>query len=171
MIRYRSCRPPDTELRTQLRDLANERKRFGYRRLFVLLRKGGEPSGINRIYRLYREEGLTARKRGVAAAGRIRVWASTDERWLELAVANEGDQIDPVVMKQLFQPFFRGNSRSSNQGLGLGLYIASEIARAHDGTIDVATSKDQTRFTLRIPRSWRSPGALRFALVKRLRTG
>jgi putative transposase len=33
MIRYRSCRPSDTELRTQLCDLANERKRFGYRRL------------------------------------------------------------------------------------------------------------------------------------------
>src|SRR5271163_3590089 len=49
MIRYRSCRPPDTELRTQLRDLANERKRFGYRRLFILLRQNGEPSGINRI--------------------------------------------------------------------------------------------------------------------------
>ena len=63
MIRYRSCRPPDTELRTQLRDLANERRRFGYRRLFVLLRQEGEPSGINRIYRLYREEGLTVRKR------------------------------------------------------------------------------------------------------------
>jgi putative transposase len=30
MIRYRSCRPPDTELRTQLRDLANARRRFGY---------------------------------------------------------------------------------------------------------------------------------------------
>ena len=63
MIRYRSCRPPDTELRTQLRDLANERKRFGYRRLFILLRQNGEPSGLNRIYRLYREEGLTVRKR------------------------------------------------------------------------------------------------------------
>ena len=43
MIRYRSCRPPDTELRTHLRELANERKRFGYRRLFVLLRQQGEP--------------------------------------------------------------------------------------------------------------------------------
>ena len=63
MVRYRSCRPPDTELRTQLRDLANERKRFGYRRLFVLLRQQGEPPGINRIYRLYREGGLTVRKR------------------------------------------------------------------------------------------------------------
>src|SRR6202011_6389976 len=65
MIRYRSCRPPDAELRTQLRELANERKRFGYRRLFVLLRQQGDPSGINRIYRLYREEGLTVRRRRV----------------------------------------------------------------------------------------------------------
>ena len=63
MIRYRSRRPPDTELRARLRELANERRRFGYRRLFILLRREGEPSGINRIYRLYREEGLTVRKR------------------------------------------------------------------------------------------------------------
>ena len=63
MIRYRSRRAPDTALRGRLRDLANERRRFGYRRLFVLLRREGEPSGINRIYRLYREEGLTVRKR------------------------------------------------------------------------------------------------------------
>ena len=58
MVRYRSRRASDTELRTRLRDLANERKRFGYRRLFVLLRQSGEASGMNRIYRLYREEGL-----------------------------------------------------------------------------------------------------------------
>src|SRR6202051_120241 len=62
MIRYRSCRPPDTELRTHLRELANERKRFGYRRLFVLLRHQGEPSGINRMYRISREESLNAIK-------------------------------------------------------------------------------------------------------------
>jgi putative transposase len=63
MVRYHSCRPPDTELRARLRELANERRRFGYRRLFVLLRREGEPSGINRIHRLYREEGLAVRKR------------------------------------------------------------------------------------------------------------
>ena len=40
-IRYRSCRPPDLELRGQLCDLANARRRFGYRRLFVLLRQQG----------------------------------------------------------------------------------------------------------------------------------
>ncbi|NBE09673.1 IS3 family transposase [Paragemmobacter ruber] len=63
MVRYRSQRAPDTALRGRLRDLANERRRFGYRRLFVLLRREGEASGVNRIYRLYREEGLTVRKR------------------------------------------------------------------------------------------------------------
>ena len=86
MIRYRSCRPPDTELRTQLRDLANERKRFGYRRLFVLLRQEGEPSGINRIYRLYREEGLTvrkrrARRRAVGSRAPILVESKPNARW------------------------------------------------------------------------------------------
>ena len=63
MIRYRSRRPPETELRERLRDLANERRRFGYRRLFILLRREGEPAGSNRIYRLYRKEGLAVRKR------------------------------------------------------------------------------------------------------------
>jgi signal transduction histidine kinase len=80
----------------------------------------------------------------------IRVWARTDGQSFKLTVANQGEAIDPVVMRQLFQPFFRG--RSSNQGLGLGLYIASEIARAHGGKIEVASSEEETLFTLRIPR-------------------
>ena len=86
MIRYRSCRPPETELRGKLRDLANERRRFGYRRLFILLRREGEPSGINRIYRLYREEGLTvrkrrARRRAVGTRAPILVEARPNARW------------------------------------------------------------------------------------------
>lgn len=85
MVRYR-CRPPDTELRGQLRELANSRRRFGYRRLFVLLRKLGEPSGLNRIYRLYREEGLTvrkrrARRRAVGTRAPILVEARPNARW------------------------------------------------------------------------------------------
>ena len=86
-----------------------------------------------------------------AADRPIRISASTDEGGLEITVANEGDPIDPLVLPKLFQPFFRGNGRSSNQGLGLGLYIASEIARAHGGNIDVTSSKEETRFTLRVP--------------------
>ena len=63
MLRYQSQRAPDRALRGKLRDLAHERRRFGYRRLFVLLRREREPSGINRTYRLSREDGLTVRKR------------------------------------------------------------------------------------------------------------
>lgn len=61
--RYRSRRPTDAELRARIRALAHERRRFGYRRLFILLRRYGEASGRNRIYRLYREEGLSVRRR------------------------------------------------------------------------------------------------------------
>ena len=86
MIRYRTRRPPHVELRTRLRDLANQRRRFGYRRLFILLREQGEPSGINRIYRLYREEGLTVRKRkarrkAVGTRTPILVEAKINARW------------------------------------------------------------------------------------------
>ena len=67
--RYASRRPDDAAVRTRLKELALERRRFGYRRLFVLLRREGEPSGINRIHRLYREEGLCVRKRRARRGG------------------------------------------------------------------------------------------------------
>jgi transposase InsO family protein len=81
-----TIRPRETELRGRLRDLAKERRRFGYRRLFILLRREGEPSGINRIYRLYREEGLTVRKRrtrrrAVGTRAPILVEARPNARW------------------------------------------------------------------------------------------
>ena len=86
MVRYQAQRAPDTMLRGRLRELANQRRRFGYRRLFVLLRREGEPSGINRIYRLYREEGLTVRKRrarrkAVGTRAPMLVEARPNARW------------------------------------------------------------------------------------------
>jgi putative transposase len=86
MVRYRPKRSPDTVLRQRLRDLANERRRFGYRRLFVLLRHEGERSGINWVYRLYREEGLgdrkrRARRRAVGTRAPILVEAKANARW------------------------------------------------------------------------------------------
>ena len=86
MVRYRCRRSPDMALRARLRELANERRRFGYRRLFIMLRAQGEPSGINRIYRLYREEGLTvrkrkARRRAVGTRTPILVEARINARW------------------------------------------------------------------------------------------
>ena len=69
MVRYKSRRPADTELRARLRELANERKRFGYRRLFILLRQEGEASGINRVHRLYPRRRAHGAQAPGAAAG------------------------------------------------------------------------------------------------------
>jgi len=85
-VRYRSCRQPDTALRERLRAPAVERRRFGYRRLFVLLRREGEPSGKYRIYRLYREEGLPVRKRrsrrrAIGTRAPILIEARPNARW------------------------------------------------------------------------------------------
>jgi transposase InsO family protein len=85
-IRYRTCRPDDAALRGRLCELARERRRFGYRRLFVLLRREGATAGLNRVYRLYREEGLSvrkrqARRRAVGTRAPILVEAKANARW------------------------------------------------------------------------------------------
>jgi putative transposase len=60
--RYRSQRS-DEPLRTKLVELAREKPRFGYRRLHVLLRRGGEPVNHKRVHRIYREAGLRIRRK------------------------------------------------------------------------------------------------------------
>ena len=64
MVRYRSTRPGDAGLRERLKALAQERRRFGYRRLHVLLRREGYVVNHKRLFRLYREERLMVRRRG-----------------------------------------------------------------------------------------------------------
>ena len=79
----------------------------------------------------------------------VRVRANTHKDEFELSVANAGEPIPPEAINRLFQPFYRV-AQDSGQGLGLGLYIASEIARAHGGRLDVASSPLETRFTFRM---------------------
>lgn len=83
----------------------------------------------------------------------IRFESHTQEDRFLLSVANRGDPIPDDVRKHLFQPFFRGEARPSRNGLGLGLFIASEIAKAHNGTLEVSSTTEETRFTLTMPRS------------------
>lgn len=64
VVRYRSTRPDDTGLRQRLRELAGERRRFGYRRLGYLLAREGMRPNHKKLLRLYREEGLRVRRRG-----------------------------------------------------------------------------------------------------------
>lgn len=81
----------------------------------------------------------------------VDLFAAISDGQLELWVANAGAPIAPEAMARLFQPFFRGEVRASQHGLGLGLHIASEIARAHGGILEVRSDGEETRFTLKMP--------------------
>jgi signal transduction histidine kinase len=83
--------------------------------------------------------------------GPIWVRAHSDDSGFELSVANLGEPIPPDIVDRLFHPFSRASKEPGQQGLGLGLYIASEIARAHEGSLNVISSSEETRFTFRMP--------------------
>lgn len=92
---------------------------------------------------------LTHGKKGSA----VQVSAVSVDGEFTLSVSNTGKKISEEVMERLFQPFSRGEVEPRQQGLGLGLFIASEIAKAHGGTLKVASADDETCFTLNIPAS------------------
>ena len=84
--RYRHPRPDEGGLRKRLKELAAERRRWGYRRLTVLLRREGQTVNAKRIYRLYREEGLGVRRRkrkriGVVERQPLTTPEGTNQRW------------------------------------------------------------------------------------------
>lgn len=81
----------------------------------------------------------------------IAIDASIEDGTFGLSVTNHGDPIPAEALEKLFQPFFRGEVRASQQGLGLGLYICSEIARAHGGTLTATSTPDRTTFLFRMP--------------------
>jgi putative transposase len=64
MVRYRSRRPDDDAARVRLRELAASRRRFGYRRLHILLDREGSHMNLKKLRRLYAEERLQVRRRG-----------------------------------------------------------------------------------------------------------
>jgi signal transduction histidine kinase len=84
-------------------------------------------------------------------AAPVSVAARSDDESFELSVANQGAPIPPETVERLFRPFYRAPDRPGRQGLGLGLYISSEIARGHDGALSVESSDAETRFTFHMP--------------------
>jgi phosphoserine phosphatase RsbU/P len=80
----------------------------------------------------------------------VRVDARTDGTF-ELSVANKGEAMPESALEKLFEPFFRGEVRASRQGLGLGLHIAAQIARAHGGPLTVTSNEAETRFKFKMP--------------------
>lgn len=66
---------------------------------------------------------------------------------LLIEVSNGGQPIPAETQARLFQPFWRNPSQGAHKGLGLGLFIASQIAAAHQGELAVASDEQQTTFT------------------------
>ncbi len=85
------------------------------------------------------------------SGGPVRVHGIGLRGSLELSVSNTGTAIPEATRRRLFQPFTRAEDGSPRAGLGLGLYIACEIATAHGGSLDVTSDDTETRFTLRLP--------------------
>ena len=81
----------------------------------------------------------------------IELRATTDATSLVLSVTNAGRPIPAGARERLFLPFFRGAAGKSQQGLGLGLFIVNEIAKAHDGAMDVVSTGELTKFTFSMP--------------------
>jgi putative transposase len=85
-VRYETSRPDDREVRERMKAIALERRRFGYRRLLVMLRREGLVVNHKKLFRLYREEKLAVRRRGgrkraIGTRAPMLVPLRPDERW------------------------------------------------------------------------------------------
>ncbi|RJE78472.1 GAF domain-containing sensor histidine kinase [Paracoccus sp. JM45] len=80
----------------------------------------------------------------------IHVRGLIDISGVQISVANQGAAVPIELHQNLFQPFQRG-AHAAGEGLGLGLYIASSIAIAHNGRIEVTCERGTTTFNFKIP--------------------
>jgi signal transduction histidine kinase len=87
-----------------------------------------------------------------ASDGPITVQAEVERDMLRLSVHNQGEPIPPAILAHLFQPFSSPVDGKPRQGLGLGLYIANQIAVAHGGRLSVVSNQAAgTTFTFTLP--------------------
>jgi hypothetical protein len=88
--RHQSRREPRTALRLRIREIAQVRVRYGYRKIRVLLNREGWQVGKKRVYRLYREEGLTLRQQARRAGAGLETTAAGTARCESPCSAFEG---------------------------------------------------------------------------------
>lgn len=80
----------------------------------------------------------------------VHVDVKTANDVLEISVVNYGQQIPKAALPNLLEPFSRGEDSNSMQGLGLGLYISDQIAKAHGGDLTVASDAEKTCFSFKL---------------------
>jgi putative transposase len=86
MVRYRSTKANEGEIRSKIRKIALEKRRFGYRRIHILLKREGIKINHKKVWRLYREENLKVRKRGgrkrcIGVRGKAVMAKGPNEKW------------------------------------------------------------------------------------------
>jgi hypothetical protein len=87
-----------------------------------------------------------------APESEVKVSAQTEDGDWVLNVWNSGEPIPPEDLDKICEPFWRQSTSGNREGLGLGLYICSQIVRAHGGTLSVtSTPESGTSFTARLP--------------------
>ncbi|MEM8576887.1 MAG: PAS domain-containing sensor histidine kinase [Pseudomonadota bacterium] len=86
------------------------------------------------------------------AGGPVQIHTSEADGTVAIAVTNRGEEIPKDLAGKLFEPFERQTPETSDNGLGLGLFIAKQIAEGHRGAIEVTSSEGETTFTFRLPR-------------------
>ncbi|MDD1955711.1 MULTISPECIES: GAF domain-containing sensor histidine kinase [Pseudomonas] len=144
---------PCPDLDTALRQVASELQRVYPQRVIRL--HIDDLSGMccdrERITQLLSNLLANALNHGDANSP-VDVSARIEQQVFTLGVHNQGAPIAPAVMAQLFQPFSRPLDGTPQSGLGLGLYIANQIALAHGGRMEVVSSREAgTLFSLRLP--------------------
>lgn len=77
--------------------------------------------------------------------------ATTIKDAFVLTVTNTGPVIPKEKIKRIFKPFYSNFTSNNKSGLGLGLYISSQIAKSHEGSLQVKSKDGETKFILTIP--------------------
>ena len=105
-----------------------------------------------RLHRMLTNLLLNAAQHG-STSHPVRMEARSDGEVATVSVCNQGPVIEKAKIKDIFKPLVKLQPRSGSEGtsMGLGLYIAREIAEAHGGSIEVTSTEAATTFTAVIP--------------------
>lgn len=109
----------------------------------------GDAGRLSRVVENLLSNAITHARKKTPIIVRLSVEKREHESWAVLTVSNQGPKIPSELLPRLFQPFVKS---AGSKGLGLGLYLASNIAAAHHGTLTVdAAREDGVQFSLALP--------------------
>ena len=125
----------------------------------IELHVSGDSRGVwdgQRLQQLLGNLVLNALKYG-AQDTPVRVRVTCDATHVRIDVLNRGPAIERATLARIFDPLMRGEEQRSKddraENLGLGLYIAREIAKAHNGAIEARSDETETAFSVSLPRA------------------